>query len=263
MPIHSSTPIARLTREEFLIRDEIVMRCAYATQNRLGRLCDERVYENDLAARLRAEGMGNLKTQVSFTVSHETFAKEYRLDLVADDAVYELKTVLHLIGEHDAQVLNYAMLRDLLCIKLLNFRNAKVEGKLRLSGVTNAERHAFTMDETRWQPLSPRCHELKRQWTSLVSDVGAFLDTRLYEEALAFLLSAHPSRLTVTRDGLELGTHSTLLLTDQIAFCITAFTTAIGHQQSHLARLLGLLPLTGLQWINLNHADISLVTLVK
>jgi hypothetical protein len=43
-------------------------------------------------------------------VVHGDFQKEYRCDLVADDVLYELKTVRALVAEHDAQVLNYAML---------------------------------------------------------------------------------------------------------------------------------------------------------
>jgi hypothetical protein len=56
MPITSQVRFRNLTPAEFDERDAVVMRCAYASQNALGRLCDERVYENDLAGRLRAEG---------------------------------------------------------------------------------------------------------------------------------------------------------------------------------------------------------------
>ena len=70
MPIRCPIVIRNLTQPEFDERDRIVMRCAYAAQNELGRLCDERVYENDLALRLRAEGMPGVHTQVPVTVSH-------------------------------------------------------------------------------------------------------------------------------------------------------------------------------------------------
>jgi hypothetical protein len=62
---------------EFDERDAIVMRCAYAAQNTLGRLCDERVYENDLALRLSAEGFKAVHTQVPVTVKHDSFEKVY------------------------------------------------------------------------------------------------------------------------------------------------------------------------------------------
>lgn len=106
MPIASAIPVRNLTREEFDERDAVVMRCAYASQNALGRLCDERVYENDLALRLQAEGFTNVSTQVPVTLTHEDFRKEYRLDLLVDDALYELKTVAALASQHDTQALH-------------------------------------------------------------------------------------------------------------------------------------------------------------
>ena len=118
---------------EFDERDAIVMRCAYAAQNALGRLCDERVYENDLARRLRAEGFACVHTQVPVTVTHDGFAKEYRLDLVADDALYELKTTSAFAPDHQTQALHYAMLLDINHTKLLNFRPEKVLGRLRFN----------------------------------------------------------------------------------------------------------------------------------
>ena len=67
------------------------MRNAFQSQNHLGRLCDEVIYNNDLAARLRARGL-RVETEVPVTVSHRAFSKRYRLDLVVDNAaIYELK----------------------------------------------------------------------------------------------------------------------------------------------------------------------------
>ena len=64
LPIVLPFPIRNLTQREFDEVDAVVMRCAYASQNALGRLCEERVYENDLAARLRTVGLPEIHTQV-------------------------------------------------------------------------------------------------------------------------------------------------------------------------------------------------------
>lgn len=208
MPIVCEIPIANLTRDEFIERDDLIMECAYASQNKLGRLCDERVYENDLAERLKAAGMRNVWTQVPFRVTHGSFTKEYLLDLVADDAVYELKTVALYTGAHFSQVLNYAMCLDVRFIKLLNFRPSKLDGKLRASAVTHVDRHAARIICDSWQPLSPRCHLLKDHLHALVADIGGYLAVSLYDEALSFLTAAPETRLTVSRDGRDLGTHS-------------------------------------------------------
>ena len=56
MPIHPPIPLRDLTQDEFDRLDAIVMRHAYAAQNKLGRLFDERVYENEVAQTLREAG---------------------------------------------------------------------------------------------------------------------------------------------------------------------------------------------------------------
>jgi GxxExxY protein len=261
MPILCPLPIARLSREEFLERDALVMKCAYATQNKLGRLCEERVYENDLAFRLRASGMKSVHTQVPIRISHQHFQKEYRLDLVADDAVYELKTVSHLTGEHDCQIFAYGMCLDVPCVKLLNFRNSKVEGRIRFVPVDHGTRHACHVETSGFQPLSVKCPQLPLQLTALVADIGGYLEARLYEEALGCLTTAPLERLSVRHEGNELGTHGTRLLTPGVGFYVSAFTDALELQHTHLQRLLAMLPLKGLHWINFNHGTITVETL--
>lgn len=263
MPIVCATPIANLTRDEFIERDAIVMACAYDSQNHIGRLCDERVYENDLADRLRAAGFRNVMTQVPILVTHGSFSKELRLDLVADDAVYELKTAEQYVGAHFSQVLNYAMCLDIRFIKLLNFRPSKVDGKLRVSALTQVDRYAARINCDSWRPVSPRCHLLKDHLYTLVADLGGYLEVSLYEEALSFLTDAAETRLAVTRDGLELGTHPLQMLAEQTSFYVSGFTQAISFHLSHLQRLFKMLPLKALHWINFNHRDVTLMTLIK
>ena len=106
MPIHCSLSIRSLSADEFEQRDYRVMGHAYACQNELGRLCEEGIYEADLKARLLSEGFREVHTQVPVTVSHNNFSKTYYLDLIADDALYELKTNTALTGEDDAQLIH-------------------------------------------------------------------------------------------------------------------------------------------------------------
>ena len=263
MPIICDLPIKSLNRAKFLQRDELIMKCAYASQNKLGRLCDEKVYENDLADRLRAAGMGSVQTQVPLVVAHGAFSKEYRLDLVADDAVYELKTVEQYVGAHYSQALNYAMCLDVHFVKLLNFRPSKVDGKLRVSAVTQSDRLAARINSSSWQPMSSRCHGLRDCLEGLVTDIGGYLAVSLYDEALGCLVDSPETRLNVTRDGLDLGTHSLRMLSDHVGFFVSGFTQTVSHQRSHLQRLFAMLPLKALHWINFNHRDITLITLTK
>ena len=87
MPIEPALQLRDLTQSAFDELDEVVMRHAYATQNKFGRLFDERIYENDLAKRLRAEGF-DVHTQVPVKVSHASFEKTY-FEPVRNPIVFE------------------------------------------------------------------------------------------------------------------------------------------------------------------------------
>lgn len=263
MPISLPITIRNLTQPEFDERDRVVMRCAYDTQNELGRLCDERVYENDLALRLRSGGMKDVHTQVPVTLTHDSFEKVYRLDLVADDALYELKAVMELVGAHDAQAFHYAMLADVSQVKLLNFRPAKVQGRLRFNALTREARRRMQWETWHHRPLSRACRVLEERLRSMMSDWGGFLDNRLYEEALIHFSGGEGRvvrRVPVFRDEHELGSHAVNQHAEGLCFVVPAFSDA-RPQQPHYERLLQLSGLRGMQWFNLNHATVECVTL--
>ena len=263
MPIHCAIPIRNLTQPEFDARDRIVMRCAYAVQNELGRLCDERVYENDLALRLQAEGMPGVHTQVPVTVSHDGFEKIYRLDLVADEALYELKTVADLVPAHDGQALHYAMLAEVNHAKLLNFRPARVQGRLQFNVMMPEARRQLQWEASGWRALSSKCDALRERLRSVLAEWGGFLDTRLYEEALIFFSGGEAQvlgRVPVFRDGHELGSHALNQHEEGISFVVTAFAEA-RPLRPHYERLLRLTRMRGMQWFNLNRGTVECVTL--
>jgi GxxExxY protein len=263
MPIDCPLNIHPITDAAFDSIDRLVMACCYASQNELGRLCDERVYENDVAARLRAEGMKDVHTQVPVTVSHDTFTKTYRLDLVVSQMIYELKTVAAFAPEHDTQAIHYAVLAATDRVKLINFRPARVAGRLRRSPLWKADRTQVAIDRQRWEALSDHCLPLADCMRDLLSDWGAFLEARLYEEALMWFCghkSPRMDRVPVVRDGIRLGTHPLPRHARDIAFLVTAFTDEAAMHESQLRRLLRHLPLRGVQWFNLQHANLQLIT---
>jgi GxxExxY protein len=264
MPFDCPLRIRNLTQPEFDERDFSVMRCAYAAQNALGRLCDERVYENDLARRLRAEGFSSVHTQVPVTVRHDGFAKEYRLDLVADEALYELKIACAFAPDHDAQALNYAMLLDVNHVKLLNFRPDKVQGRLRFNAFLAAKRRCVQWEEREWRSLSPQCDELKLRIRRLLEDWGACLQLRLYEEALIHFCGGEKDclrRVPIVLEGVQLGSQAVQVHAEGLCFLATAFTSHIDVQRAHIGRLLSLTGLRAVQWINFNHTTVQLNTI--
>lgn len=263
MPIHCPLTIRDLSPSEFDATDKVVMAHAYACQNALGRLCDEKVYENDLALRLRAAGH-EVHTQVPIHLTQHGFKKTCHLDLVCDHAVYDAKAVSLLIGAHDAQVLSYAMMLDVRHIKLLNFRNAKVEGRLRFNPLTGEKRRQVQFDTRHWQPLTGQCETLRQRMTEIVHDWGAFLDARPYEEALVWFCGGEPAclrRVELRRDGHSIGWHNAQQHGDGCCFVVSSTTKELPAYQSHLERLLRLTNLLGLQWINLCHDQIQFTTL--
>jgi GxxExxY protein len=240
------------------------MRYAYESQNELGRLCDECAYEADLSASLLADGFRSVRTQVPVAVTHRDFAKSYFLDLVANDALYELKTSAALAGEHEAQLLNYILLLGLRRGKLLSFRPGRVQGQIVATSLTPDDRRHFQIVTQRWRELTTACATLRHTLCALVADWGAFLDLTLYQEALTHFLggaAAVEQRVRLSRSGLALGAQRLLVHAPRVAFRLTAFTENQAIVESHLRRLLALTDLKAIQWINLNHATIEFATL--
>jgi GxxExxY protein len=204
-------------------------------------------------------------TQVPVRVVHGNFQKEYRLDLVADDVLYELKTVRALVAEHESQILNYAMLLSINHGKLINFRSERVEGKLKFNAIDEATRYRFACDTTHFRPLSAKCEELLEFTTSLLEDWGAFLDFNLYQEALVHhFLSAGTGhcRAALTLEGIELGMQDFCFHHPEVCFVVSGYQEPDG-MTSHYLRLLALSKFKGMQWINMHHNTIGFTTLMR
>ena len=264
MPIHCPLTIRPLSEEEFAVIDRSVMACAYASQNELGRLCEERVYENDVAARLRSLGFTEVHTQVPVTVSHGNFSKTYRLDLVGNQMVYEFKTATDFVAEHDLQAIHYAVLLSVDRVKLLNFRTAKVTGRLKRAPLFAGKQREIRLVPMDWRPLSDRCAYLRDQFKELLEDWGAFLEARLYEEALVHFCGGETAcvvRLPLIRAGIPLGHHRMACHSANLGFVVTAMTDGWQDYREHLLRLARFTGLRGIQWLNLSHAELQLDTI--
>jgi GxxExxY protein len=266
MPIQRNLELKNITDRSFAEIDEAVMRCAYATQNHFGRLFDERIYENDLANRLRAESF-EVHTQVPVKVCHGSFEKIYYLDLVVNQMLYEIKVVSSLLRDHDAQVLNYAMLQNVRLAKLLNFGETKVRGKLLRNALTEADRRQPAMRKTGWRPLGPRCEELIECLKELIRDWGTHLSSSLYTEAVVHHFGGESNcvqRMELWSDNACLGTHPVQLHDSDHGFVITSFARPQPGYRQHLEVLLEHAPsVKGIQWMNLNHSRLEVTTIQR
>ncbi|HWD92434.1 MAG TPA: GxxExxY protein [Verrucomicrobiae bacterium] len=255
-----------MSAAEFEKLDYRVMGQAYASQNELGRLCDECAYHSDLKARLLANGFQSVLTEVPITVTHRDFSKQYFLDLIADNALYELKTDANLVGEHESQLFNYMFLVGIPRAKLLNFRPPKLHGKIIATSLTQETRRDLKALTKRWQDLTTACITLRETMCDLLDDWGGFLEINLYQEALTHLLggaSKVEQRVSLRRNLIDLGGQRMFLHAPGVAFRVTAFTENQNHLESHLSRLLRVTELKAIQWINLNHAQIEFTTITK
>ena len=242
------------------------MGCSYASQNDLGRLCDERVYENDVAERLQSAGCPEIQTQVPVTLMHRDFTKTYRLDLVVRQMVYEFKTARALAPEHDAQAIHYAALLGIDRVKLINFRSPRVVGRLLRSPSLARDDSRLVVCTARWHALSEHCEALLASMAGLLSDVGAFLESRLYEEALVHFSGGEGKcvqRLPLVREGRELGTHRFNCHASRSAFVVTSFSEEAAAHEHQLRRVLRFTDLKGIQWFNLNRSELQAVTLER
>jgi GxxExxY protein len=265
MPIHPSLQLTSISDADFAVIDEAVMDCAYAAHNKFGTLFNERVYENEVAARLRALGF-EVHTQVPVRVEHGSFQKTYFLDLTVNQMLYELKVAASLIQEHAAQALHYAIMQDIRLVKLLNFGESRVRGKLLQNALQGQDRTNPTLRKSGMKLLTPNCERLVAHLRELLHDWGTHLRPGLCIEALVhhFGGEAHCVKREELVDGpIVLGTHPVQLLNEHHGFTVTSLHRDHASYRKHLDVLLCHSRLEAIQWINLNQSRVEITTLTK
>ena len=266
MPVDCDLPVVAVDQEAFHAIDRLVMGEAFAVQNSLGRLFDERIYKMELAARCALAGL-DVRLEEPLRVHHGDFFKIYFLDFVVERSVpYELKCVEALNGAHQNQLLNYLFLLDWNHGKLLNFRPALVESRFVSTSLNARYRTSFSIDEESWMESTGADRLLKQRVLDLIADIGLYLDVFLYREALLFLMSdvsAGRQDIEICSHGRVLGTHSLCLLDDQTAWHLSTMESAFESYKHHLLQLFSHTNLQKLHWINLGHGTINFRTLKK
>lgn len=268
MPVINSISLCPVPQNEFAAIDYCVMEHAFACQNELGRLCDEVIYQNDLAARLKDAKLGAIATEVPIVVTHRTFSKTYYLDLVISNcAIYELKTTTQLVAEHQAQLLNYLLLGGVHHGKLVNFRPARVQSRFVNTTLNPSTQRQLEFVTALWEETDERSEELRQTFQNLLEDWGAFLELPIYVEALLHLLGGEEAltrMLPLRRNGIPLGQQSFSLLRPNVAFRVTALPEEDAQlYERQLRSLLSLTPLQAFQWMNMSQHRIHFVTLRK
>ncbi len=265
MPIEvQGGPLRLFSQDDFHELDHAVMGITFQIHNQFGRFLDELLYKREIAARCTESDIPT-EREVRIRVTHGTFTKEYSIDLVfSHGVVYEAKAVEWLAPAHEAQTLNYVLLTGTHHAKLINLRPERVQWRFVSTRLTPELRKRITIDDSAWRDVDARSRRLKDTMIELLSDWGAFLECNLYRDALTHFLGGPAvviRRIPVYSDERLIGEQEVHLVSEDVAFAVSAVTESTDGMRIHLGRFMTHTRLKHLQWINLNHHRIEFITL--
>jgi GxxExxY protein len=264
MPIECKFQVKPLDQDAFHAIDKVVMGHAFDIHNEMGRFLDERIYQDELAYRCIDTGLDILREPAIY-VTHKDFSKPYFLDALANTgAIYELKAVKALNGNHETQLINYLLLTGLNHGKLVNMRPASVEYRYVSTQLTEVKGHNYSFNMEGWTASAPGADLLHNTLHGLLEDWGAFLDINLYREALVHFLGGVDQVIQfidIRVDGRMLGKQKVSLVGSNSAFHISAIKAHHGSYQKHMTRLLDHSSLQRIYWINFQAGKIQFKTL--
>ncbi len=241
MPVTLNRPIKPISEQEFHSLDFQIMRLAFDAHNRLGRLYDEKIYQNKLIELCRKNGF-KTASEVKIELRHKSFCKDLFIDLLIEDgAIYELKTAKTITSAHRVQTLDYLFLTDIRHGKIINFRTPFVEHEFVSTTLSQTDRRAVSVCDNNWDRTSEPASRLKTLIMDLLSDWGAFLNTEFYKEAVCFLLSNGDNivePVEIKSGTTVLGRQNTPLLSATESFYISSIRDDLSAFQTHLQRFL-------------------------
>jgi GxxExxY protein len=266
MPIQCALDILPVTREEFHAIDRIVTGVAFEGHNKFGRFLDESLHQDEMTARCETLGL-QVSREMLIRVTHETFVKNYFVDmLVTQGVVIETKAVTTLTQHHISQTLHYLFLTESHHGSLINLRPSRVDRRFVSTSLTKKERCRFRIVDKGWNPVMPECHQIRVWILALLEDWGAFLDFRLYRDAITHFLGGSEKvlkRLPVTSGSRVIGQQHAHMLTNDFAFALSATKKDWKGMIDHQQRFLKHTSLAGIIWINLNRHDIEFTNTPK
>ncbi|MFA6714039.1 MAG: GxxExxY protein [Victivallales bacterium] len=252
------------SQDEFHTIDKIVTGYAFDIHNRLGRFCDEKIYQEIMAEKCRSASI-KAEREVEIILTYKDFMKSYKLDLLVDNGIiYELKTAAALNDSHKQQLINYLLLTGIKHGKLINFRPASVEYSFVSTTLTNEDRYDFSIDTTDFKEATKKCKKLESILTALLKEWGAFLDCRLFNEALIHFLGGSKNIVCPVKiyfDKQIVGQQKMHLLDNATAFHLSGITRAFKGYEKNIISLIKHTNIKIVQWVNFNQRDISIKTI--
>jgi len=265
MPIDVGRQVKAFNQREFHDLDRRIMRIAFDVHNEFGRLLDEEMYKREIATRCLSVGIQPVEREVRIRVTHETFAKDYSMDLLfCQGTMMEAKAADRLVAPHRTQALNYLLLTGLKHGRLVNFRTERLQHEFVSTTLTLQERRRFRVIDAEWVELRSASQLLKLRTIELLKDWGGFLDINLYREALVHFLGGPEvvcKSMEIFSGSKPIGEQNFNMLDTDIAFALTMKQRDSAFMRNHLQRLLCHTSLKAIQWINLNRHLAEFVTL--
>jgi GxxExxY protein len=260
MPITCQFELPRLSNDEMGRLDYEVMKHAFDSHSARGRLCDESVYQHDLARRLGIAGI-SAETEVPIKLSFRDFEMTMRIDLLVERrAVYELKTVEQLTSAHEGQCLAYLFLTNATRGKLINFRPKSVETRFVNTSRTIGERRQFELDHSEFAGAAALLQVVEE----LVGDWGTGLNATVYRKAILHCAGdgmAGDRTLPMTVGGKAIGNQRFHLLSDDTALGVTTYADEISENGLEFQKLISTSPLRQMYWVNITHGRVQMVTI--
>jgi len=267
MPIEYTFKPNIISKQDFYAIDYQVMGLVFSIHKDLGRLWNEKIYQNELAYRCQKAGFEKVATEMLIKVSYLDFFKCFYIDLVLNDAViYELKTAQCLAGEHQQQVLNYLFLLGMQHGKLINMRPPSVESRFVSTRLTPAKRYDYKIEDNSWKELDEDSIKLKQLIMNLLNEWGAFLDTTLFYDAINYFHGGEENvvkMIEAKSNSHILGRQKVHLINSEVAFNISSMTKDEQYYEQNLRKFLCYASLKAIQWINFNHDLIMFKTIFQ
>lgn len=265
MTLNYSCDVSPISQDDFKALDYEVMGAAFDIHNKYGRFCHESVYRNALVNACRAIGL-RASTEVEIRLSCRGFSKSYFIDLLVEGgAVYELKTVRHLMAEHRAQTLTYLLLASLQHGKLVNMGAPSVSAEYVDTSFDNGQRRAFQIEAISLDSSDELGQRVLQSLEEVLWEFGICLGTELYRDAIVHLVTgsaSEPTYLEIT-DGQQMIGHQPFYLVSPDAAVVVSATTETANFTKHLNRLLAHTALSRCFWVNLEKHRITLTGVTK
>ncbi len=261
MPIEFRENFRVLSQKAFGAIAHEVMEKAFQVHNKLGRFFDEDAYQHEVAHAFGSRAL----IEVPILVKHADFSKTYFIDLLVDHgAIFELKTVSHLIDDHRAQLISYLLMTGGRHGKLINFRPERVEHEFVNTTLTRADRIVFDVDDSAWDASVELAPEIRYRVEAFLRDWGTGLHLQLYTDALTHFLGGEERvvrEIEVVSEGRCISHKKVHCAGADAAFKITALTDKLESFESNAYRFLQHTNLKHFLWINVTLRTVTMKTL--